>query len=652
MAAATDAGGQRDGRRSAGDVTAWGRWRGAAMLGRARGPWLGIVAALGCLPSCAEEATATARDATALDADATDLGASDVLVDDLRDATPPTDVPVADVAVDANNGLSIPIDPMGVPAPGSECPGVHPGDPTIAPPRPIVPQSVSRVTSQRPTFRWALPAGTTGARVEVCADRCCTRVIQTLEAEGTTVRPTTALPPGVVYWRMFGRRAGATGSRASYTWEFGVRRRDTPVDSSWGTIRDFTGDGYDDMLLVSSSGFADTTVADLYVVEGSASGPRVAYASGTANIGAATTTKIGDFNGDGLADLAYVDANPSPANKLTVVEGSGGGLRQSRRIDLSARQEALFGGPSVTDWNGDGYSDIVISVYWGNVWGVLGSVLVVYHGSPSGIGDLPQEMFRFGPPVLRHGVFTLSGMEDLDLDGYGDVFADDFERPRRGVGNFILHNDAAGVLRVEEIPAPPTGRGSERYEDVSLPTPVGDLDGDGRSDLVLYPIFSENVLVYRSASGLGMPAYSLRGGATAGVISDEGFGGDVGAGDVNGDGLADLLVSAPGSYSETWMDPVFPFNTGRVYLYWGRPYGIDVDPLWFGRVRPTDPTDNPILFAYHVASPGDINGDGIDDVAVVDLTRRRICFRYGSVLLVSSELSDCVSHDGFDNVVY
>ncbi|MDO9016020.1 MAG: hypothetical protein Q7V43_03850, partial [Myxococcales bacterium] len=153
----------------------------------------------GALASCAGSGTRSAADATApVDLGVVndlspplDQGPADASADDVLDATDdlPMDggvdastdrsevfVPTADVwagvpLVDLG-GILIPVDPNAVPAPGSECTGdagVRAGDPTIAPPRPVRPLSVSRVTSQRPTFQWVLPAGTTGARVEVCA---------------------------------------------------------------------------------------------------------------------------------------------------------------------------------------------------------------------------------------------------------------------------------------------------------------------------------------------------------------------------------------------------------------------------------------------------------------------------------------------------
>jgi hypothetical protein len=311
---------------------------------------LRTIACLGSalLVACTEEAAVSRDAAPAMDLGVDvgplpeDLGAADEEATDVG-----VDEPVSDAGrADAGFRLEVPVDPMGVPAPGSECggdAGARPGDPSIAPPRPILPQSVSRVTSQRPSFRWALPEGTTGARVEVCADRCCTRVLAMIEAEGTTVRPTEALPPGVVYWRMFGRRAGATGSRASYTWEFEVRRRDTPVDSSWGTIRDFTGDGYDDVLLFAGRGIRDLDTSDLFIAEGSATGPRPLRSVGPVPITYAPWARIGDFDGDGRADFCYSLTTGRPwRDTVVILAGHEEGPRRVRGPDVSIQPLAYL----------------------------------------------------------------------------------------------------------------------------------------------------------------------------------------------------------------------------------------------------------------------------------------------------------------------
>jgi hypothetical protein len=83
---------------------------------------------------------------------------------------------------------------------------------------------------------------------------------------------------------------------------------------------------------------------------------------------------------------------------------------------------AGFGAPAVTDWNGDGYSDLVVTVAFRDSFGVRGSILVVYHGSPSGLGARPQSLMYFDPPIRRSLVATVSDLGDVDLDGYGDVY--------------------------------------------------------------------------------------------------------------------------------------------------------------------------------------------------------------------------------------
>lgn len=55
-------------------------------------------------------------------------------------------------------------------------------------PRPIAPLSTATVSSRRPLLRWLLAEGAEGARVEVCRDRACTRVITTFAATGTSGR--------------------------------------------------------------------------------------------------------------------------------------------------------------------------------------------------------------------------------------------------------------------------------------------------------------------------------------------------------------------------------------------------------------------------------------------------------------------------------
>ena len=98
------------------------------------------------------------------------------------------------------------------------------------------------------------------------------------------------------------------------------------------------------------------------------------------------------------------------------------------------------------------------------------------------------------------------------------------------------------------------------------------------------------------------PAWSSYGDPQEGA----GFGFAVAsAGDVNQDGFDDVVVGAPG-YDTANTD------AGKAYLFLGSPNGLSTTPAW------TSSGDNQAdaVFGYKVASAGDVNNDGFDDVIV------------------------------------
>ncbi len=76
------------------------------------------------------------------------------------------------------------------------------------------------------------------------------------------------------------------------------------------------------------------------------------------------------------------------------------------------------------------------------------------------------------------------------------------------------------------------------------------------------------------------------------------------AGDVNGDGLSDIIIGAPG-YSEGTNEGV-----GAVYIYFG---GSPMDSTYDVKIVGEYPSDH---FGASVSSAGDVNGDGYDDIIV------------------------------------
>jgi hypothetical protein len=155
---------------------------------------------------------------------------------------------------------------------------------------------------------------------------------------------------------------------------------------------------------------------------------------------------------------------------------------------------------------------------------------------------------------------------------------------------------------------------------------VGDIDGDGVSDLAVGTPFQDGD--FRSSShGFGAPQnvgkVFIISGATLGVISqlndpqfqkvqDLKFGGELGSsvaavGDVNGDGVPDILVGVP--HHIVMEEDENLLNAGRAFLFSGKDgtviYTLD-DPVPGEGDR----------FGFAVASLKDVNGDGVPDLLV------------------------------------
>jgi hypothetical protein len=132
---------------------------------------------------------------------------------------------------------------------------------------------------------------------------------------------------------------------------------------------------------------------------------------------------------------------------------------------------------------------------------------------------------------------------------------------------------------------------------------AGDVNGDGYADVVIgadrYKQFTGRTYVYLgNASGLSAtPIFT----ATGEDVNNH-FGYSVGtAGDVNGDGYDDIIV---GAYH-------YQGFTGQVYVYAGNPNGLSATPVF------TITGEGPnIYFGRSVGAAGDVNGDGYGDVIV------------------------------------
>src|SRR5262249_7527556 len=132
---------------------------------------------------------------------------------------------------------------------------------------------------------------------------------------------------------------------------------------------------------------------------------------------------------------------------------------------------------------------------------------------------------------------------------------------------------------------------------------AGDVNGDGYSDVIVgeeqYGINRGRAYVYLGSSSgpATSPAWIYQGDQDFAF-----FGTSVStAGDVNGDGYADVVVGAEGD----------PESLGRAYVFLGSASGLATIPIWAPQGSQTGS-----LFGTAVSTVGDVNGDGYADVVV------------------------------------
>ncbi|MDP3276141.1 MAG: FG-GAP-like repeat-containing protein [Deltaproteobacteria bacterium] len=429
--------------------------------------------------------------------------------------------------------------------------------------RAIAPLSTARVSSRTPRLRWVLPSDLDGAHVEVCSDRVCARLLA--EGDGVTEWTVpTALPPGVVFWRLRGTLRGRRSTRTSPLWWMWIPTQSAPggVQSSWGSLPDLNGDGVGDVVVGDPAGgnnacAMDCLVGSVQVFNGVLESPRAPTQSLSAGLAGGgfgdRVNSIGDVNGDGFADIAVTESyfgalGLGLRGRVSVYLGGGMPLLRLQRTldgpsDSAGFGTLLDGG----DLNGDGYSDLVVSAPTRDAGGMrLSGEVTVYPGGPDGVAAAPS---------VRIGGRASDDLAGFGMRVVGDVNADGFAD--------LMISSPGGVLRMPPVP--------------------------GYAELYL-----------GSASGVSTtPQRRVTSDRT-----DVFFGITLARGDYNGDGFADVFVGSLGADTGA----IRPGGTLDVYL--GSPSGLGATGT--SRRAWTGEGSGPTAIAVQ-----DLDGDARDDVVVL-----------------------------------
>ncbi len=397
--------------------------------------------------------------------------------------------------------------------------------------------------------------------------------------------------PSVPNWSVLGGQAGAEMGRAA---------------TSAG---DVNGDGYDD-LLVGAEQYDNGQVDEgrLYAFYGSATGlsptPNWSAESNVAgaNFGYSAST-AGDANGDGYADViigapGYGNGEANEGRAYLYL-GSPTGLAATPAWTWESNQSGARVCQAVStagDINGDGYADVIIGApHYSSGQAGEGKAFVFY-GSPAGLGSTPDWTAESDQAGAEFSC-DAGTAGDVNGDGYGDVIigASLYDSGQTDEGRAFLYLGSASGLASTAFWTAESDQGGARFG-VSAST-AGDVNGDGYADTVVGSFIYDHgepdegaAFVYLgSAAGLASaPAWMAEGGqpyALFGVFSTT-------AGDVNGDGYADLFVTAPGYNGGQYQE-------GRAYVYYGSASGLQTMPAWtaegnqyralFGYPAPTMP---------------------------------------------------------------
>ena len=368
-------------------------------------------------------------------------------------------------------------------------------------------------------------------------------------------------------------------------------------------VADFNGDGYNDVAIATAT-IDQTSTSEQpgfvsLALQNSGSPGTFQGTVHFATDGNPSAMAVGDIAGGGSKDLAVANFNKGTISVLLQTAPNSGTFKSQISVPMGGYPNDV----AICDVNGDGLADLVVAN--GNYAG--GSLVVIEQTAPgqfgpaTTVGSMPTDTTDSATvPDPAYGIAcgNLNGdghSMDIVVTSFYEDLTSGFTYGGGAMVSLFLHdpNNPGGFLPRVDIPV----------QGLLHRVAIADVNGDGLPDIVVanegagsdaYGSPGAVVLLQNTPAGATTPSFA------AGVTFPTDSAVSIAVGDLNGDGLPDIVIAS--GYANADSVEVM-FNT--------TPKGSST--VSFGNVLPYTGLGNPSSVAI-----GDLNHDGLPDIASSD----------------------------------
>lgn len=370
---------------------------------------------------------------------------------------------------------------------------------------------------------------------------------------------------------------------------------------------------------------------------------------------AATSGTGCDFDGDGYGDVAIGSpyeavGNLAEAGMVNVVYGSADGLTGDDDRALTQDAAGVLGAAEVGDrfgsatacgdFDGDGYADLVVSAVGEGIGSrAFAGAIHIFRGGRAGITTAGDRLWHQatlgvrGAAEVGDGFGSALAVGDYDGDGHLDlavaVLWEDVGSVRDAGAVQVFYGTSSGLSVAGDTILSQRSAGvygqAEALDEFGAALASGDFDGDGRTDLAVgvpgedigrLKNAGSAVVFFGTVDGLtgssSVPFHQNSPGIPGSPELNDRFGAAMAAGDFDADGIADLVVAAPGEALGDRQE------AGTITVLHGASAGlgaVKVDAFSQSTPGVAGVAEGFDRFGTAMAA-ADFDGDGVDDLAI------------------------------------